>query len=318
MEETKIQNPFENALAIQLAVHAWGVNKKVKGTEVGEVRSKDESGKVDKTQLSMSKKLIKCAEYDAIRRLDRGIRASLRLISLPSVLTEGAYLFAYKIVPKARELIATYREERERAINVFLEKYEGDLLDQEKTRLGPLFRREQYPGLEEVSDAFKIDVSYPSFKPDSSLREIDEAAYDEALADNQRRMAEAAEKIQAAMRIGLLKLMENLTKALSKTREDGKPGVFHESTVSNLKMWLEVFADRNLTADTDLEAIVVKCKKILDGVKVDDLREDIDLRAGVVERVQAASGELDGLVKSAPMRRFALNELPDMEETGTD
>ncbi len=318
MESDKIQNPFDNALAIQLEIHAWGTNKKVKGSEIGEVRAQDEATRVDKAQLSMSKKLVKCAEYDAIRKLDRGIRASLRLISIPSVLTDGAYLFAYKVVPRARELISTYREDRERAINAFLEKYEGDLLDQEKSRLGPLFQRNQYPGLEEVSDAFKVDVSYPSFRPDANLREIDEAAYDEALADNQRRMAEAAEKIQAAMRVGLLKLMENLGKALSKVRDDGKPGVFHESTVQNLKMWLEVFNDRNLTADTDLETVVGKCQKILDGVSADDLREDLDIRARVVEQVQAASGELDGLIKSAPIRRFSLNELPDLDGTGTD
>lgn len=313
--ETTIKNPFENALAILIEIHKWGTRRPVKTSEVGEVSSVNTDTKVDKAQLSMSKAIVKCDEYDAIVRLDRGIRASMSLMSLPAVLAEGAYLVPFKSVARARELIAAYREAREEAIDAFLRKYEGNLLDQEAIRLGPLFKRDQYPALEDVSDAFSVEISYPSFKPDGALKTINEEAYREALDDNIRRMSDAAEKIQLAMRAGLLKLIEGLSKALSKVREDGKPGIFHESTITNVQAWLDVFKDRNLTEDSDLDAIVSRCNAVLSGLSPEELRSDMDLRGEVVRKMEQVSGELSGLVKSAPLRKFSLEDLPD---TGTD
>lgn len=314
--ETTIKNPFENALAIQLEIHKWGTRRPVKVTEVGDIEALGQESKtVDKKQLSMSKAIVKCDEYDEICKLDRGIRKALSLMSLPAVLAEGAYLVPFKSVGRARELIADYREARESAIDTFLMKYEGGLLDQEAKRLGPLFKRDQYPALEEVSEDFSVEVSYPSFKPDGALKQINEEAYQEALKDNIRRMDDAAEKIQLAMRAGLLKLIENLSKTLAKTRDNGKPGIFHDSTVTNIQAWLEVFKDRNLTEDSDLESIVDRCNAVLSGLTPDEIRTDKELRAEVVTKMEQVSGELSGMVKSAPLRRFALDELPD---TGTE
>lgn len=313
--ETKIKNPFENALAIQLEIHKWGTRRPVKTNEVGDVAANKEGAEVDKRQLSMSKAIVKCDEYDAITRLDRGIRKALSLMSLPAVLAEGAYLVPYKSVSTARSLIAEYREAREAAIDTFLRKYEGNLLDEEAKRLKALFKRDQYPALEEVSEDFSVEVSYPNFRPDGALKMISEDAYQEALADNVRRMNEAAEQIQLAMRAGLLKLMENLSKALSKTRTDGRPGIFHDSTIANMQAWLEVFKDRNLTEDSELETIVARCNAVISGIKPDALRSDVELRSEVVQKIEQISGDLSGLVMSAPLRKFALDDLPD---TGTD
>ena len=75
---------------------------------------------------------------------------------------------------------------------------------------------------------------------------------------------------------------------------DGKPLRFKETTVSNLVEFLANFEFRNVTDDSELQALVAKARELLHGVNADDLRTTGDLRTKVQQGMAEIAAQLDG------------------------
>jgi len=301
------KNVFDRSLAVCISTSKWGIRRKVRSEDVS-VRDNFEDQPVSPEALAMSKRLIESASYDAIGALDNALRSELQRIALPaSMLRKGMYLVPLPMLERVEEMIRDFQVQREGVISDFIAVY-GDAISRARETLGPLFREDQYPEPNAVRNAFGVKISYVSFEVPGKLRSISEQLYNREKAKICESIAQAGDEIRTGMREALAKLVGHLQTKLNEKRPDGRPAIFRDSAVQNIKDWLELLPTRNILDDTDLETLANKAKNLLDGVAASDLRSDTLLRERVSGQITEIKASLDGLVTSQPVRKFSWND----------
>jgi len=311
---TPIANPFEVSIAVRVSQHVWGVRRKVYGSEVRvtATASKDD---VTKAISSMTKKLIECDEYAAIVQADRAIKEWIRNRSLPCPpsVSESTYLVRLDQIAATRDRLRAYLEtERPQLIEAFLNRYTSDLLPEQQARLGALFDAQQYPSAADVRARFWAEISYPPLnagaRVDQRLASIDQAAYYEAMREAEASVAAAAAEARDILRASVLELVGSLTDALTRTQDNGRPGVLRGDIVERLRDAVELFDVRNLTQDASLGDAVGRLRGILDGVDRESLSDNVMLRAETARRIATVQAELQSLVVPRASRAIDLSD----------
>ena len=158
---------------------------------------------------------------------------------------------------------------RERAR--FIEDYD-DYVDQARLDLGRLFRLEDYPGTEALQGKFAIRyriVPVPDarhFMADLAQGETERVKRDieqqvrtrlnDAQRDLYRRLSEAVERVGERLR----------------EDENGKPLVFRDSLIENIRELVDVVPRLNIFADDDLAMLCREVKDKFAGIEPDALR----------------------------------------------
>ena len=101
----------------------------------------------------------------------------------------------------------------------------------------------------------------------------------------------------------LSRLVGQLTERLSGD-EDGKPKVFRDSAVGNLKEFFERFRELDVRSNAELDELVGRCLRAVDGVDPQDLRDAADVRRRVAGQLASVGSALDGLLVDRPRRRI--------------
>ena len=153
----------------------------------------------------------------------------------------------------------------------FIEDYDH-YVEQARIDLGKLFRIEEYPSKEDLRDRFSISYRITAV-PDAdhfiaSLasedtervkrdieRHIEEQLHD-AVDDLYRRLAEAVERVSE-------RLQED---------HDGKPLVFRDTMISNIRDLVDVVPRLNIFGDHRLASLCEQVKDRIAGVEPDSLR----------------------------------------------
>lgn len=113
-------------------------------------------------------------------------------------------------------------------------------------------------------------------------------------------LQDAAEEIRTALRADMVEKMT--------ARENGKPKIFRDSSVTRAQDFLDTFQARNLTDDTALAALVEQARALVAGTDPETLRQNTTLRA----TVKAGFAEIQSAI--APM----LTARPRRSVTFTD
>ncbi len=101
----------------------------------------------------------------------------------------------------------------------------------------------------------------------------------------------------------LAKLVSHLTDRLSGS-EDGKPKIFRDSAVENLRGFFERFRALNVGSNEQLDELVGQCQQIVQGVQPQDLRDRQSLRQHVSTQLSSVQSVLDGLLVDRPRRNI--------------
>ena len=153
----------------------------------------------------------------------------------------------------------------------FIEDYD-DYVEQARLDLGKLFRIEDYPSKDQLRDRFSIryritpvpdaDHFIARLASDDTERvkrdiesRIEEQLHD-AVGDLYRRLAEAVERVSE-------RLNED---------EDGKPLVFRDTMISNIRDLVDVVPRLNIFGDQRLASLCEQVKDRIAGVEPDSLR----------------------------------------------
>ena len=188
---------------------------------------------------------------------------------------------------------------RERAR--FIEDYD-DYVDQARLDLGRLFRLEDYPDTEALQGKFAIRyriVPVPDarhFMADLAQGETERVKRDieqqvrtrlnDAQRDLYRRLGEAVERVGERLR----------------EDENGKPLVFRDSLIENIRELVDVVPRLNIFADDDLTMLCREVKDKFAGIEPDALRPsgrfDPNLRRQDQARRRYAQGAIRGLLRA--------------------
>jgi hypothetical protein len=99
----------------------------------------------------------------------------------------------------------------------------------------------------------------------------------------------------------LNRLVSHLTERLS-GGDDGKPKVFRDSAVENLREFFTRFQQLNIRSNADLDTVVDQARRILNGVEPQQLRDNASRRQQIASQLAAVQASVDGMLVDRPRR----------------
>ena len=283
-------------VCIKVRVSTMGNTRKVSSSQI--------EADADKDLLRVSKQLVDSAELKAIARFDGEMRRFLYNICLPFEI--GIHLLPIAALETVEYRLRQFAEDRRQLVNAFLSAYPSLCQDAAK-RLRGLYNPADYPPVEDVAREFGLSWQYVSFGVPDQLKAISREVWQQEREKASQRMAEASAEIQIVLRESMAKLVQHIADRL-KEGPDGKPLRFKETTVSNLVEFLTNFEFRNVTDDSELQALVAQVRELLQGVNTDDLRTTGDLRTKVQQGIAEIAAQLDTMLMRTGGRKFRFDD----------
>jgi len=251
--------------------------------------------------LSAGKKLVdtKHPRFKAVTSVRNRARSYWASISLPYP-ESGIRLVRQDTLETFQEQMREFKEELEETVERLDEQYAA-LKSAAEDRLGSLYDANDYP----VSLAGLFDVSwdYPSIEPPSYLQQLNPELYEQECLRVQARFDEAVQMAEQAFIEELSQLVSHLTERLG-GQEDGRPKVFRDTAVGNLREFFDRFRSLNVRSNEQLDALVSQCGQIVSGVAPQQLRDNGGLRQQVASQLSGVQSILDGLLVDRPRRRI--------------
>jgi hypothetical protein len=287
---------IENSVLLKTSFSKLGASKKADMSKV-QVNG-------DKERLKLSKLLYASPEYQAIGKFDGEVNRRIASWAIPcNAGFRGVCILPLKLMDRADAYLSACIEKRKELVAAFVEVFPAEV-DEARIRLGDQFNEDNYPPVDKVAEQFAMSYAYVTFKvPDNLPEEVKKREADKLTA----RFTEVESDVRDAMRESLAKLTQHLADSLQ-VGEDGKPKIFRDSSVNNLIEFLELFNDRNITNDKELEQLAQKAKDVIAGVDPDSLRKTTSIRNSVREGMKEISNNITALVTSAGGRKFNLDE----------
>ena len=217
-----------------------------------------------------NKRLLPKAAFAALTATMSEARTKHYANSLPWD-DKGARLLTVANYEHYTELMDGFRERVVRQRARFIEDYD-DYVDQARLDLGRLFRIEDYPSKEDLQGKFAIryriapvpDADHfiaklASDDTERVKRDIErhvEAQLHDAVGDLYRRLGEAVERVSERL----------------KEDPEGKPLVFRNSMISNIRDLVDVLPRLNIFGDDELARLCQQVKDRIASVEPDALR----------------------------------------------
>lgn len=202
----------------------------------------------------------------------------------------------------------TLQSDLEAAVTALEAEYPS-LIEKAKESLGTLFNASDYP--QTLIGAFAIHYDFPNVEAPDYLMELRPAIYEQERARVAAQFDEAVRLAEASFLEEFSGLVSYLCTVLTAKTEDGKPKVFKDSSVSNLKEFFDRFKTLNVRSNPQLDALVDEARKALGrGVSAKTIRAEAEIREDVVKSLSKVKDQLEGMTTSAPRRRVMRNLAP--------
>ncbi len=282
-----MSNVFKDTVCLTVTFHRPGCTRRgnLQGIETD----------ADKRELGLRKRIFRSEAYQEAGRIISKTRQWLESRSVPSPLKSGTYLIPEMLVDQVNERLKEASAEYAAAADEFAIEYPY-LVKRWEKKLGSQFDARNYPPTDVMRQRFSIDRMFLDFtpaRPDS----IDQRA----------EMENAITEIKAALRCGLLELVQKLAGMLGE-RAGGKKRALSSKALAAFTEWMELLPARLVVDDDELKALAEKAKAVMSGKSADDLRDIGTVRTEVKRELDGVACQLQALVKDMPSRAFGFDE----------
>jgi hypothetical protein len=258
--------------AVRIAFTWLGVRKTLSPEQKSQAA---ESFGAEREFLSAGKKLLDTSRpaFKAVTSVRNRIVSYWKGMSLPYP-EPGIRLIRQDDIGAFTLQLTTFKQELAEAVEALDRRY-AELKSAARQRLGSLYNAADYPA--SLTGWFDCTWDFPSVEPPDYLRPLSPQLYEQEAARVSARFDEAVRLAEEAFTEELSKLMSHLTEWLSGT-EDGKPKVFRDTAVENLREFFERFRHLNVRSNQQLDELVGQAQRIVSGVQPQQLRDDQPLR----------------------------------------
>lgn len=306
------RNIANNSFVLELHTREPSFSKKVDSAEFFSVTKAEESG-IAQDRISVSKKLITNKEIKKLKQHRHYFIKSLKSLSLPGgllTLGNGQFLIPLSLLATVKERIDQYLSRRTELLDEFESRY-SEVIALAKERLGPLFDSSDYQPFDLVRECYGTDYKYISNRVPEEFAKISQEIYD---SEQQRILSECAgtaSLIDSHLQNKFVELVQHLEDKLQPDPETGKPRKLQESTLTNLKDFVNVFSEMNLTGNSKLAELVKSTEALLGGADIKKVRTDEEFRT---ELDNGFKGILEATSKMvAPLKRKVILKDEDDE-----
>ena len=209
---------------------------------------------------------------------------------------QGSRLLTVANYERYTELMDGLRERMVRERARFIEDYEHHI-DQARLDLGRLFRIEDYPSKEALQGRFSLRYRITEVPdPEHFMAKL---ATDDVERIRRDIESEVEERLHGAVGDLYRRFGEAIERVCDRLREDvnGKPLVFRDTMISNIRELVDVAPRLNIFDDEELARLCEQVKEKIAGVEPDALRPSKTFDPVARERVKRDADEL--------MERFA-------------
>jgi hypothetical protein len=256
--------------------------------------------------LSAAKKLLDTRHpaYRAVTTVRGRIVSYWRGVSLPYP-ESGVRLIRQDRVERFDRAMTEFRTELADAVADLDGRYE-QLRSAARERLGRLYDPRDYPA--GLADLFAVSWDFPATEPPDYLMRLKPELFEQERARVAARFDEAVTLAEQAFAAELAGLVSHLSERLGggggDSAGDGKPKVFRDSAVANLREFFDRFTELNVRSNEQLDELVERAKRIVSGVDPQALRDSDHLRQQVHAGLSTVRQALDGLLVDKPRRRI--------------
>lgn len=265
-----------SAMLVELNISVWTANKIDKDATrkvVDDSRAAADAGHFRKNLMAGSHLRKEIADYAAACRLWHNTRTMPWADRGPRLLPTSLF-FDYKTEANAR------KDYFDAKVLDFRTAY-PTLVQTAHNYLGDLFDPNDYPPVDEVMSKFGMRLVF-SPVPDAGDFRID-LPNSELDVMREQYEAHANERVTNAMQEQWGKLHDILTRMSDKLvePEDEDKRRWHDTFITNAQEMCQMLTHLNITKDASLEAARRDLERAIAGVDIDDIKQDIDVRADV-------------------------------------
>lgn len=251
--------------------------------------------------ISAGKKLIDTgdASFRAVTSVRTQATAYFKGMSLPYP-EPAIRLVPQGSIEQIDARMQTFRAELAEAVDQ-LDRRFGELKYEARDRLGDLYNDGDYP--DSLRGLFDLAWEFPSVEPPEYLRRLNPQLYEQECDRVKSRFDEAVQLAEAAFLDELNKMVEHLAERLAGS-EDGKPKVFRDSAIENFTEFFARFQRLNIRSNEELDQVVERARRVIDGVAPQSLRDNGSLRQQITSQLSVVQSSLDGLMVDRPRRNI--------------
>lgn len=283
-----MENVFEKGCLIELKTSVWTGKAKLPSGVIEEA---------DPRFVTASKFLIDKDFLSPIEAIRNEARTWIYHKTLPFPI-KGVLFIPKDMIETVDNKLKQLKEQFNVRVNDFTRNY-SSYIEQAKGNLGEFFNEADYP--RNVSNKFDFDWSFFVMEAPGRSGLLSPDLY----AREQEKFRQTMNEFQSSAMQTLRETFSEMVNRVVDRLRDNKR--FKESTVENLREFVNDFEKLNITNDTELGALVGKCKAALHGqFTAQNLRDDESLRtsiAGKMAEVQEAM--LNGLTEK-PIRKLKI------------
>lgn len=255
----------------------------------------------ERAYLSAGKKLLDTSHpaFKAVTAVRTRVIAFWKGISLPYP-ESGIRLIRQSDISSFTVQMTSLKAELDEAVIQLDARYD-ELKSAARRRLGSLYNSGDYPAT--LRGWFDVSYDFPSVEPPEYLRQLSPQLFQQEADRVAARFDEAVQLAEQAFTEELSKLVSHLTERLSGS-DDGKPKVFRDSAVENLREFFDRFRHLNIRSDQQLDDLVSQAQRVVRGVEPQQLRDNQALRQQVASQLSGVQSVLDGLLVERPRRNI--------------
>ena len=286
---------FEKACLVQLSVKVWPGAKKI-----------PKALAIEKLGSDWARAMKDIVDKKSLKPMEEVRTAAHRFLQAYTVPfpIRGIDMISKEAVKILDDFFKEKKIDMEEASSWFVDTYPM-LQNEAEAALGPeLFDKNDYP--DNIKDKFDIDWSFFEMSPptESSFISADIVRKEEKKFIET--MNKTKEMVVIALRTQIKEMVDKCIDRLT-PNEDGSRKTFHKTTVSeNFLDFFETFKLRNIFEDKKLAKVVDQAKLIIEGVDIEELRNDDDFAGGIVKDMQKVSEVLTSLIGDAPTRKLKI------------
>lgn len=312
---------LRSAMLFGLTRRMWS-NRRMADRSKVKTTERDENGNEhDETvgdNLNVTKRLIRCEEYDAIvshltatynwvqsrSMLACGVGKGVNFVRRDSVdeiiakIEADREVLVNELVPA---FIAAYPKAKENA------KRPVNRRKPEDGGLGSLYDENDYPTPERLAASFEIEYRVFALSVPDELPEEIRQRENTKLKESFER---AQQEVLFALREGFTGLIEHAIERL-KVKPGEKPKVFvADAMIDRFMEFFNTFRHKNLMDDQALEDVVGRAQEIVEqfAPNLQNIKSNANMRNHVAGKLEEVKATMDGLLKDRPARRFDFSE----------
>lgn len=293
---------MNDIILVKLAVRRIGAERQVKGGDVDEAMGRV----VDKNIVKVTKRLFACKEYDACVEAGDAARKAVASYAVPAPwVGKGFAMMKAEAWETLTDALTDIRLGLVSKVATFADVYPSKIAEAQVglSKNGIPWDPREYPSQDDVRGGFSIEWSPMSFDVPAALGRISTEAFAEAKRDAEARFASATEAAETALLVEVRDLVAHMVDRLT-PGEDGKPRIFRDSLVSNLREFMVSSPFRNVTDSAELDEVVAEMQRLLGNETAESLRKSEGMRNIVLAGMGEMKTRLDAAITAAPSRKI--------------